>query len=249
MRKYISICYIITIALLTSCTLNSEKYSLSEENNSNNIITITADYSSYCNNANDLVFARDISVYSDSQLQNLLNLTENRKITGTEITYTFESDESINNIYIVSPTILIERRIDNQTIIIQEGENDNNNNISVKHITVQVADGWDTLNSAQLQYEIVVELESPSGEYPEGMSLISNKQYYIGSISATFEKQNSIPTSCFYSYPIGSREEDAYEILENAYLSYSSLSKYQYASDVAFTCGEDMNINIVKYES
>lgn len=209
-------------------------------------ISIVVDYSSYCEDAEDLSVSREPVIYADSGCQEELELVSSAA-GGTKISYQFETPHMTQDIYVLPPVVEIREEVEKRQIKIQEGIAEPSEDFTIEDISVRP---YKTIGKPidhnDPHSEIYVRISAEGRCRPNSMRLIHGACRYEGSQSQTYENHQLIELGC--TYQVEGDEDAAREILKDASLEYSRLLRYICAEDAEFNSSDPVEIHMITEE-
>lgn len=207
-------------------------------------IAITADYSSYCENADALPIASDIRAYAGTDTDSQLVFTD-METDQDHVTYHFEAAADVKDIYVVPPVIFHIQKEEPLKLSMYDGSMEKCE-LFTFHDIAEKADYH--LHTDEVDREFSVHISSETNEYPDMLYLIRNGKTYSGTKSVQFSWNETIDqvslSDVAFTYSFTENGIDPPEDQEDYFTCYKTGS-YEYAEQASFSGPDELKINII----
>lgn len=165
-------------------------------------IAIKGDYSRYCESPDEIEYLEPLYVLSTvPAAENVPELLKEER-QGTWVTYYFGAADPLEEITLRPQTLIIRQETIPREVSVRTGAQEDIP-FEITEILVDKAEGADD------EYNVTLEIQSETGEYPAFPSLMTGQDVYPGSLTYFMENGEDRPKQYSISYKVqaGSEEE------------------------------------------
>lgn len=185
------------------------------------ICTLDVDYTAYGDN---FEIAKDITISTDRQLQNKVPLASNSS-DGDTYTYTFELDESIEQLYVSAPVVYVPAEITPITVSLYS-DSTNGSKMSANSDSLFTISSVAVAENSSEDAEtvpVIVDVEPTNGNVPRLPELVTTSGSIPGITIHDFDDDGNFTGGRFIFFVAAESASDAETLLNEASITVSNV--------------------------